>query len=79
MTIPTYREASDRRCEGQETAMDYFITEWMPVPPEADDFRADLQKAVSESCMETIQRTVMVCLLIVSLFCICGSLLRMLT
>lgn len=48
MTIPTYREASDRRCEGQATAMDHFITQWQPTPPEADDFRADLQAAIRE-------------------------------
>lgn len=46
MTIPTYREASDRRWNGEATAMDHFITEWQPTPPEADYFRTDLQAAV---------------------------------
>lgn len=46
MTIPTYREASNRRWNGEATAMDHFITEWQPTPPEADYFRTDLQAAV---------------------------------
>lgn len=48
MTIPTYREASDRRCEGRSTALDHFITEWQPMPDEIGNFRRDLQDVILE-------------------------------